>query len=266
MTNNSLEKTSAPAPLVWTSGSAVKLSMISALGVPVRHIEPRTEFDEREFQDTMLADAQTPKMVRALAIEKARHAAADLEEILAEEQARLGEDVPQIILSGDVVVELDGIPLHKPSSPEEAEIRIKSLRGREVRFVSALAALNRKTGEIFSGVTTASMRVDGPDKLTDELVREIVATDTYVLGATGGLNLAGYANGTPAPLRAFIHSPHSPDDDVWGTTFGVPPGLLVKLAAQAGAPIDMASVRIPGHHILPGGPNMVTNRPKPALS
>lgn len=113
---------SAPR-LVLASASPRRRELLSRICADFR-VEP-SDIDE-------LLDTAEPGAIAALALAKARAVAA--------------RGVRGLVLGADTVVVLDGIPLGKPSSGDEAREMLRRLRGREHVVITGVALLDTLTG------------------------------------------------------------------------------------------------------------------------
>lgn len=117
--------TTPPPPLILASTSPYRRELLSRLGVDFAVARPET--DETPRPD------EPPE---ALAV---RLAAAKAEAVLG--RAALGrEGAPANVwaIGSDQVAELDGRPLGKPGSVENAVAQLTAMSGRTVRFLTAL--------------------------------------------------------------------------------------------------------------------------------
>jgi septum formation protein len=108
----------------------------------LRGICPEFEVVPSEIEET-LDGGPIPEAVAELALRKARAVA-----------ARAGA---AIVLAADTIVVLDGMPLGKPSGPEEARDMLVRLRGRQHEVLTGVAIVDGKTGRAAS--TTVVSRV-----------------------------------------------------------------------------------------------------------
>lgn len=122
---------STPAPrLILGSGSAYRRELLQRLGLPFAIDSP----DVDEQPET----GETPRaLAMRLALAKAR-AVGD----------RHADDV--VVIGSDQVADLDGRPLGKPGGHEAAVAQWRSMRGRIVRFHTALAVWRPRQGAMLS--------------------------------------------------------------------------------------------------------------------
>ena len=70
--------------------------------------------------------------------------------------ARAGEGV---VLGADTVVVVDGEPLGKPVSPDDARAMLRRLRGREHEVITAVAVVDARTGRSVTTAVTSRVRM-----------------------------------------------------------------------------------------------------------
>ena len=91
-------------------------------------------------------EVDAPALATALARAKARDIA---------DQVRAAGDGPALILGADTLVVLDGHPLGKPGSRDEARAMLRALRGRSHEVVTAVALIEVPGGrEVTETVTS----------------------------------------------------------------------------------------------------------------
>lgn len=148
---------SSSPPLILASTSPYRRELLSRLGVAFAVARPETDETPRP--------GETPE---ALAV---RLAAAKAEAVL--ERAALDrEDAPANAwaIGSDQTAELDGRPLGKPGSVENAIAQLAAMSGRAVRFLTAVC-LAGPEGRRFEAmdITVVRFRTLG----TDEIVRYV---------------------------------------------------------------------------------------------
>jgi len=161
------------APLVLASGSATRLQLLEAAGLPVEVIKPVV--DERAIEAEFLAGGGPPAgAAAALAEAKA----------LSVSPHHSG----RIILAADQTLICEGRPFHKPEDGVDAERQIATLAGRkhELTAAFALARDGRIVGRGTSSATLA-MRPLTPDFIKNYVAQAGSASTTSV----GGYQLEG---------------------------------------------------------------------------
>lgn len=129
------------APLVLASGSATRLGLLQAAGLPVEVVRP--ELDEREVELRFLTGGGTPAGVAAaLAQAKA----------LAVSPAHPG----RFVLAADQTLTCDGVAFHKPGDAAGAARQIAALAGRRHTLTSAFA-LARNGAILKRGARSANL-------------------------------------------------------------------------------------------------------------
>lgn len=123
--------------LILASGSPYRRELLERLGVPFRSWSP--EVDEA-----------------ALPGEAPRQTAARLARLKAEAG---GERFPDAwVIGSDQVAEVDGRPVNKPGSLENARRQLAQLSGREVRFHTGLCLWNAPVGRARERLVTTEVR------------------------------------------------------------------------------------------------------------
>ena len=119
----------APDPLLLASGSATRLGLLVAAGLPVE--VRRSGVDERALE-AALGPVSPAELARALA--------------RAKTDAVATAEPGRVVLGADQVLALDGRPLAKPSGADEARDQLRLLSGR--RHVLNTAAILVVSGEV----------------------------------------------------------------------------------------------------------------------
>jgi septum formation protein len=115
----------ASPPLILGSGSRYRRELLQRLRLPFEVLAPDVDESARP--------GETPsELALRLATDKARAVAARRPDA--------------IVIGADQVVDLDGQPLGKPGDHEHATAQLRRLRGRAVRFHTAIAVLRPATG------------------------------------------------------------------------------------------------------------------------
>jgi len=132
--------------LILASSSEFRRELLQKLQIPFNSISPRvdeTPFENEKPHETALRLAQ----------DKAR---------------KIGADYPHALVIGcDQVATLDGEQLGKPLNHVNATKQLKSMRGREVTFHSALCLYNAATGNMQAEVVPYIVRFR---QLSDEQI------------------------------------------------------------------------------------------------
>ncbi|MDI1361705.1 Maf family nucleotide pyrophosphatase [Methylotenera sp.] len=132
--------------LILASSSEFRRELLQKLQIPFSSISPRvdeTPFENEKPHETALRLAQ----------DKAR---------------KIGADYPHALVIGcDQVATLDGEQLGKPLNHANATKQLKSMRGREVTFHSALCLYNAATGNMQAEVVPYIVRFR---QLSDEQI------------------------------------------------------------------------------------------------
>ena len=140
-----MKKTMKPT-LILASSSEFRRELLQKLQIPFSSISPRvdeTPFENEKPHETALRLAQ----------DKAR---------------KIGADYPHALVIGcDQVATLDGEQLGKPLNHVNATKQLKSMRGREVTFHSALCLYNAATGNMQAEVVPYIVRFR---QLSDEQI------------------------------------------------------------------------------------------------
>jgi septum formation protein len=195
--------------LILASASPRRRELLSRLGLP---------FDVRpsRIDEALAPEVAAPALAAALARAKARDVA---------DQVRAAGDGPAVILGADTLVVLDGRPLGKPGSRDEARAMLRALRGRSHEVVTAVALIEVPGGhEVTETVTSrVLMRPYGEPEI-DAYVATGEPDDkagAYAVQGVGGQlvarvegcfeNVVGLPLGTTARLlRTFGFSPADP--------------------------------------------------------
>lgn len=150
------------AHLVLASASPARLALLRAAG-----IEPEvvvSEVDE-DVLTTELGTSEPEVLVAALARAKADAVAVRLE--------GSAPSVPTFVLGCDSMFTIDGVTWGKPSGPEEAVTRIRSLRERDGVLRTGHHLVDLRDHRFVAGVAATTVRF-GP--MTDAEIDAYVAT------------------------------------------------------------------------------------------
>jgi septum formation protein len=125
--------------LILASASPRRRELLSRLGLPF-------EVRPGGIDEVLTREVDAPTLATALARAKARDIA---------DQVRAAGDGPVLILGADTLVVLDGRPLGKPGSRDEARAMLQALRGRSHEVVTAVALIEVPGGrEVTETVTS----------------------------------------------------------------------------------------------------------------
>ncbi len=111
--------------LILASASPRRRELLSRLGLTFQ-VRPSG------IDEVLAREVAAPALATALARAKARDIA---------DQVRAAGDGPVLILGADTLVVLDGHPLGKPGSRDEARAMLRALRGRSHEVVTAVALI-----------------------------------------------------------------------------------------------------------------------------
>lgn len=159
--------------LVLASGSPTRAAMLTAAGIPYRVDVPR--LDESAVRDALLADgAKSREIADALADAKAR---------------RIAQRHPKgLVLGADQILDLDGVILSKPATPEEARTQLGRMSGQTHHLLSA-AVLYEHGHPVWRHVSTARLTVR---PLSEAFIAGYVAQHwDDIRGSVGGYRIEG---------------------------------------------------------------------------
>jgi septum formation protein len=132
--------------LILASSSEFRRQLLQKLQIPFTSISPKID-------ETALPDEKPHETALRLAQEKAK---------------KIGLEYPHALVIGcDQVATLDGEQLGKPGNHNNATEQLKKMRGREVKFHSALCLYNAATGNMQAEVVPYLVRFR---QLTDEQI------------------------------------------------------------------------------------------------
>lgn len=195
--------------LILASASPRRRELLARLGLPF-------EVWPSGIEETLAPEIPAPVLAMALARAKARDVA---------DRLRTAGSEPALILGADTLVVLDGHPLGKPATRDEARAMLRALRGRSHEVVTAVVLLDvpggRETAETVA--SQVLMRPYGDDEI-DAYVATGEPDDkagAYAVQGAGGhlvsrvegcyTNVVGLPLGTTARLlRAFGLAPADP--------------------------------------------------------
>ncbi|MGI5486621.1 Maf family protein [Microtetraspora malaysiensis] len=187
--------------LVLASASPARLGVLRSAGLDPKVIVSGVDEDA--------ITAETPAVLcLALAKAKADAVAASLEE--------------GVVIGCDSVLELDGVAYGKPSSPEEAVSRWRSMRGRTGHLLTGHCVIDVASGRRAAEVGTTIVRFGAP---TDEEISAYVASGEP-LKVAGAFTLDGLGGW-------FVDG----IDGDHGNVLGISLPLLRRLFGEVGVPV-----------------------------
>lgn len=195
--------------LILASASPRRRELLARLGVP---------FDVRPsaVEETLVPGTSAPALAAALARAKVRD--------VADRLGAAGEE-PALVLGADTLVVLDGRPLGKPATRDDARAMLRALRGRGHEVVTAVVLLDASSGrETAETVTSRVIMRAYSEREIDAYVATGEPDDkagAYAVQGAGGrlvtrvegcyTNVVGLPLGTTARLlRAFGLAPAGP--------------------------------------------------------
>lgn len=132
--------------LILASSSEFRRELLQKLEIPFRSVSPSVD-------ESQLDNEKPHETALRLAQDKAR---------------KIGADFPHALIIGcDQVATLDGEQLGKPLNHSNATKQLRSMRGREVTFHSALCLFNAATGNMQAEVVPYIVRFR---QLSDEQI------------------------------------------------------------------------------------------------
>jgi septum formation protein len=152
---------------------------------------------------------------------------ATLVRLLAEAKAQAVagvDDLPDdaLVVGCDSMLELDGVALGKPATPEEATARWRSMRGRSGTLLTGHCVVDRAAGACVSDVAATVVRFGTP---SDAEIKAYVATGEP-LRVAGAFTL----DGRSAPFVDGIEGDH-------GNVIGLSLPLLRRLLGELGVEV-----------------------------
>lgn len=191
--------------LYLASGSPRRREILDLMRLPY-------EVFPADADETLDAGIGMEAAGRLLATRKAEAAAARL-------TAAGRADADALILAADTLVYLDGAPLGKPHTEDEAAAMLRALSGRRHYVCTGVCLLAGGTAHAAADVTAVTMRAYGEDE-----VRAYVATGEP-LDKAGAYGIQGIG----AVLVEKI------DGDFF-TVMGLPPRIVYSLLRETGYP------------------------------
>jgi len=191
-----------PPALVLASGSRYRHHLLERLRLPFESISPEIDESAR--------DGELPQTTAVrLAVEKARAIATRRPDAL--------------VIGSDQVATFDGMQVGKPGDHRNALAQLRSMRGREVLFHTALCLLDGRDGSAQTDV--AVVKVQFRDLPDDELEAYLYAEQPYDVAGSAKCEGLGIA------LLERIDS----DDPT--ALIGLPLIRLVSMLRAAGYPL-----------------------------
>lgn len=139
--------------LILASSSEYRRQLLQKLQIPFTSISPKVD-------EAPLADEKPHETALRLAQEKAK---------------KIGAQYPHALVIGcDQVATLDGEQLGKPGNHQNAIKQLQFMRGREVKFHSALCLFNPATGNMQTEVVPYLVRFR---QLTDEQIESYLSKE-----------------------------------------------------------------------------------------
>jgi len=190
--------------LVLASSSRYRRELLERLRIPFDVISP--DIDETPLQ------GETPEATALrLSVAKAQAAA-----------ARVTHACGALVIGSDQVATCDGRQIGKPGTHENARAQLRSMRGKNVDFHSALCLFDSRTGHVQSAdIVTRVLFRDLPD---EEIEAYLLAEKPYDVAGSAK------AEGLGITLVDAIHS----DDPT--ALIGLPLITLSKMLRAAGFP------------------------------
>jgi septum formation protein len=195
--------------LILASASPRRRELLARLGLPF-------EVRPSAIAESLEPGIPAPALATALARAKARDVA---------DRLRAAGEGPALVLGADTLVVLDGRPLGKPATRDEARAMLRALRGRSHEVVTAVALLDVPGGREAAETVLSRVRMR---PYTDREIDAYVATGepddkagAYAVQGAGGrlvshiegcyTNVVGLPLGTTARLlRGFGLGPADP--------------------------------------------------------
>jgi septum formation protein len=190
--------------LILASASPRRRELLARLGLPF-------EVRPSAIAESLEPGIPAPALATALARAKARDVA---------DRLRAAGEGPALVLGADTLVVLDGRPLGKPATREEAGEMLRALRGRRHEVVTAVVLLHVPGGRELAATVTSQvfMRPYGD--------REI---DAYV--ATGEPDDKAGAYALQGLGGRFVESIQGS----WTNVMGLPARTVYRMLRDAGA-------------------------------
>lgn len=159
--------------LILASGSAARKAMLASVGITFT-AKP-ADLNETEILNALLDENESPSVIALeLAAAKALHIAAQNPEAL--------------VIGSDQILECEGKLLSKATNLDDARDKLKSLRGKTHRLISAVC-IARGEHILWSLVDTASLHMRDFD---DDFLEAYIKSDPdALLNCVGGYKIEG---------------------------------------------------------------------------
>jgi len=156
--------------LILASTSPYRRELLSRLRLPFEIAAPGVD------EDPLPTEAPAA-LARRLALHKA--------------QAVAARHVDAVVIGSDQVAELDGQALGKPGGHDRAVQQLRAMRGRDVRFHTAVAVLHRAAA--FEQQALITVRVHFRDLSNDEIERYLRLEQPYDCAGSAKCETLGIA-------------------------------------------------------------------------
>jgi septum formation protein len=156
--------------LILASTSPYRRELLSRLRLPFETLAPGVDEAAR-------ADETPAALAQRLALSKARAVAS--------------RAADAVVIGSDQVAELDGRALGKPGAHDRAVSQLRAMRGRDVRFHTAVAVTCRRTG--FEQQALVTVRVHFRDLGDDEIERYLQLEQPYDCAGSAKCETLGIA-------------------------------------------------------------------------
>lgn len=145
-----------PRPVILGSSSPYRRELLGRLRLPFQTVAPQV--------DEQALPGETPAMLA----QRLAHAKAE---------AVAQQHPDAIVIGSDQVADLDGVALGKPGTHVRAAAQLRAMRGRTVRFFTAVAVVCHATG--YAGHDLAVVKVRFRDLSDTEIERYLLAEQPY---------------------------------------------------------------------------------------
>jgi len=160
----------APRTLILASTSRYRRELLQRLHLPFDVHSPHVD-------ETPLADEPAAALAQRLALAKAE---------------AVSERWPEaVVIGSDQVADLDGVLIGKPGNHERATEQLRAMRGKSVRFETAVAVVCRASG--FSAVSLATVSVRFRSSSDAEIERYLRIEQPYDCAGSAKAEALGIA-------------------------------------------------------------------------